>query len=220
VTLTIPNVTAGDLARAIDGMLRGLVAIARSIRRTDRLSLRALRKLECTYNAERDDYHPHFHIAVEGQQAANVIVSRWLKLHPEASSAAQDIRPCSGSALKELFKYFTKLIAKRPDSTAPREVAPAAALDVIFSAMRRRRVFQAMGFVVTASAGQDEDAAVGTVGTTLAPSRRGDSVVWDWVQELHDWIDLETGELLAGYEPTEAFRTMVQSYAKTPRPDY
>ncbi len=202
VTLTLPNVTAGVLAGAIHDMLRDLVAIGRAVRRTDRLPVRALRKLECTYNPERNDYHPHFHIAVEGYASAEALVRRWLELHPDASPAAQDIRPCDASSLKELFKYFTKLIAKRPDRNAPRAVAPAAALDVIFSAMKGRRVFQPMGFKVTVPPTQDENSAVGTDGDTLAPTRCGESITWEWMQNLHDWIDLETGDVLSGYEPT------------------
>jgi Replication protein len=212
VTLTLPNVPAEELASGtIRDMLRDLVAIGRAIRRTDKLRIRALRKLECTYNPERNDYHPHFHIAVEGRAIAEAIVRRWLDLHPDATREAQDIRPCNGNSLKELFKYFTKLIAKRPDRSAPRAVAPAAALDVIFSAMKGRRVFQPMGFRVAAPPTQDENSEVGTDGDTEAPTRYGESIVWEWMQELHDWIDLETGDVLSGYEPTDSYVQLVSS---------
>ncbi len=211
VTLTLPNVLAHELAATIDLMVGDLVAIGRAIRRTDRLALRALRKLECTYNPERDDYHPHFHLAVEGQPAAEALRTRWLAIYPDASPAAQDIRPCDGRSLKELFKYFTKLLAKRPDSHTPRAVASAVALDVIFSAMKGRRVYQPMGFRVTTSLGGDENAKVGAAGDTLAVKRVGERVLWAWMQEFHDWVDLETGDLLTGYEPTDAFRDLVRN---------
>ncbi|MGH7483968.1 MAG: protein rep [bacterium] len=211
VTLTLPNVKAEELAVTIRDMLRDLVAIGRAVRRTDKLTLRALRKIECTCNAERDDYHPHFHIAVEGREAAEAILRRWLELHPDASPVAQDIRRCDANSLKELFKYFTKLLAKRPSPGSPRAIAPPAALDAIFSAMVGRRVYQPMGFKVAATPTQDENAEVGKAGDTTAPTRRGERVLWGWMQELHDWVDLVTGDVLSGYEPTEAYTQLVHS---------
>jgi hypothetical protein len=209
VTLTIPNVKAEDLCRVIEEMLHHLLAIGRAIKRTDRLALRALRKLECTYNPERDDYHPHFHIAVEGTLQANAMRRRWLDLHPEASPKAQDVRPCDLAALKELFKYFTKIIAKRP-GTFSRAVAPAVALDVIFSAFKGRRVYQPMGFKCITQVKQDEDGEVGTSEATPAHKRLGEFIQWEWAQELHDWIDFSTGEVLTGYEPTEQFKELIR----------
>ncbi len=214
VTLTLPNVKADDLAATIDLMIRDIVAIGRAIRRTDKLVLRALRKLECTYNPERDDYHPHFHIAVEGAAAAEAIVGRWLALHPEASPSAQDARPCDATALRELFKYFTKLIAKTTSSGAGRMVAPAEALDVIFTAMVGRRVFQPMGFKVATPPAHDEDAEVGAMGDTTVAKRLGEAVNWEWMQSLHDWIELETGEILSGYTPTETYVALVATASR------
>jgi len=211
VTLTLPNVPAGQLSAVIGKMVRDLVAIGRSVRRTDRLPLRALRKLECTYNPSRNDYHPHFHLAVEGRLTAEAIRGRWLKMYPQASPAAQDVRPCDIGSLRELFKYFTKLLAPRPNDSTSRGVAPSIALDVIFSAMKGRRVYQPMGFRVAAAPSVDENAVIGNSGNTASPKRLGENVMWEWLQDLHDWIDLSSGDVLTGYEPTQGFRDLVKS---------
>jgi len=142
------------------------------------LAYATLRKLECTYNAEREDYHPHFHIAVDGRLQANAMLRRWLDLHPEASPQAQDVRPCDTGALKELFKYFTKIITKRPGISS-HAVPSALALDVIFSAMRGRRVYQPMGFRVGAAPQADENADVGTSEGTSAHKRLGEFIQWE-----------------------------------------
>ena len=93
------------------------------------------------------------------------------------------MRPCDGGSLRELFKYFTKLLAKRSHEASSRGVAPATALDVIFCAMKGRRVYQSMGFRVAVEGKQDENAEVGTSGDTLTRKRIGESILWEWLQE-------------------------------------
>jgi hypothetical protein len=146
---------------------------------------------------------------VEGRPQALALLDRWLILHPEANRAAQDIRPCDANSLKELFTYFTKVVVKRPDASAPRALAPVEALDVMFRAMKGRRVYQPMGFKAAVEPGADENAEVGTSGDTQATKRIGEALAWDWIQSATDWVDLDTGELLTGYEPTEALRRLV-----------
>jgi hypothetical protein len=82
---------------------------------------------------------------------------------------------------------------------------------MIFLAMKGRRVYQPMGFTVAATPAQDENSAVGLAGETGTPVRRAESVVWEWMQELHDWIDLETGDALSGFEPTEGLSRLVHA---------
>jgi hypothetical protein len=105
----------------------------------------------------------------------------------------------------------------RPDASSLRAVAPVAALDVIFSAMVGRRVYQPMGFRVTVAKTLDEHGAVGLTGETIATKRPGESVLWEWMQELHDWVDLATGDVLSGYEPTEAYTALVTSISTADR---
>lgn len=214
VTLTVPNVGAPELAGRIDQMGRDLRLVVRNVQRTDRLPFRALRKLECTYNPRRDDFHPHLHLAAEGRLVAEALRRRWLQQNPGAVSAAQDVRPCGPDGLREMFKYFTKLITKqRPGAGAElagsRAVAPVVALDVIFSAMKGRRVYQPMGFRAAPDPASDEEGEVGTAGATAAPKRPAEALDWEWLQMVHDWVDLSTGETLTGYEPTTGYRQLV-----------
>lgn len=201
VTLTIPNVVADSLSNTIAIMSRDISAIARAIRRTDSLPFRALRKLECTFNPDREDFHPHFHLIVESPEVAKRLERRWLRRYPMATPAAQHIRPCDTGMLKELFKYFTKLTVERSAPGPQRPLAPARALDVIFRAMVGRRVYQPMGFKAAVPPGRDEDAEIGDTCSTSSPKRLGEGVDWDWFQQAHDWIDTATGEALSGYVP-------------------
>lgn len=95
ITLTVPNVSAEALAGSIGDMLHDLVAIGRAIRRTDRLPLRALRKLECTCTPDRDGYHPHFHMVVEGLPTAQAMLRCWLELHSRVPQPPRTFAPAT-----------------------------------------------------------------------------------------------------------------------------
>jgi hypothetical protein len=197
VTLTVPNVAGPALRSAMRTMLAALRELRRQLRR-ERVPVRMLRKLECTYNPDREDFHPHFHLIVEGEAPARHIVRRWLAMFPAATRAAQDIRVCGRDSLSELFKYFTKLTAK--DRGRDRAWIPFAALDTIFQAMRGRRVYQPCGFKGAPDIDEEEvDALTATASPYPAPPN-GSSIPWQWAQPLGDWIDYETGACLSGYD--------------------
>lgn len=205
VTLTIPNVTARELPGAVRSMIDAMPAIMRGVRRTDHLDVRAVRKLETTYNMRRGDFHPHLHLIVSSGAAGRAIVRRWLATFPDAVADAQDVRPCDIDGARELFKYFTKLVVKGLDGerTAP----PPWVLDTMFKAVRGLRTFQPMGFVSRAAV-TDDDAAIVLDAGTVSPSARphGERVSWEWSDALTDWIDYATGEVLSGYEPSDRVR--------------
>jgi hypothetical protein len=52
-----------------------------------------------------------------------------------------------------------------------------------------------MGFVGEIAT-TDEEADVGIDDVTYAWTRRGEYVRWKWSQDLHDWLDDATGDLL------------------------
>ncbi len=209
VTLTIRNVEGDQLSQTISEMLARFAAARRAITRTDGLSFEALRKLECTHSYHRDDYHPHFHALVNGKAAAEALRTRWLAAWgDQADAQAQDVRAATPGSAHELFKYFTKLAT---NAGGKRQYIDPAALDTIFQAMRGRRVWQPVGF--TAPATVDEEAEIGTDGTTEALSPAADGAEWEWIQDQHDWIDTRTGELLTGWTPNRAAESFVTHYA-------
>ncbi len=207
VTLTVPNVQGHELHSVIGDMLAAMRPIARAIRHTDGLELRAVRKLETTYSIRRGDYHPHLHLIVNSREAADALVRRWMKAFPAAGADAQDVRRCEGrKGAVELFKYFTKLIVRGLDGerTAPHP----AKLHTIFMAVRGRRTFQPMGFVSRVTVDDDDEALVLDAGTIspIAPDSRG-RIRWHWIGD--DWLDYGSGELLSGFTPSDTLRELV-----------
>jgi hypothetical protein len=208
VTLTIPNVQGRELHGVVREMLAAIRPIARAIRHTDGLELKAVRKLETTYNTGRRDYHPHLHLIVNSREAADALVRRWLKVFPAAAGKAQDVRRCAGEgAMRELFKYFTKLVVKGLDGerTAPHPLV----LDTIFKAVKGLRTFQPMGFVSRVKVSADDEALELDAGTVspIPPDARG-RIRWQWVGD--DWMDYGSGELLSGFTPNDGMRELVK----------
>lgn len=209
VTLTPPNVPADKLPAMIARMKRVFNTIRERIKKQYQrgqraTALRALRKLECTVNLRRWDFHPHFHIITDSEEVANYLVSEWLRHFPEANRKGQDVRQADDNSVMELFKYFAKLTASGGKDGGTKYI-PAEALNIIFTAVAGERVFQAFNM----KAGPVEPEAVATepelVELELARGER-----WLWNRELNDWVEHSTGELLTGYVPSDALRDLVE----------
>ncbi|MCF1458958.1 MAG: protein rep [Shewanella sp.] len=125
LTLTVPNVPASQLGAEISHMAKSW---HRLIKRKDFQVVKGwFRTLEVTYNGERDDYHPHYHVLLcvpSNYFAKNYIKQeRWLELWQQATRyphvtqvdvravrpnpKRQDSDPLA-SAAAEVGKYATK----------------------------------------------------------------------------------------------------------------
>lgn len=197
VTLTVPNVIKSDLKHTIVGMARTFSNILKANRRAGNGSKRALngiRKLECTYNDISDNYHPHFHIIVDGRQEAETLLNDWLSRYPDADVRGQDCRPADANGIKELFKYTTKIVSKSKETADGfRIIIPA--LDVIFRAMFKMRTFQSFGNIRMVS---EDIEGIEKEDYKIAPY---EFMVWQWVG--NDWQSMATGEMLTGYVPSK-----------------
>ena len=142
VTLTIQNIPSNELSRSIKAMIKKFQLI-KDLSRKENLIFKGIRKLECTYNAQRKDYHPHFHIVISGEIEAKFIMDHWLRLNKTAKMVAQDVKEADEGSLKELFKYFTKIsTSKKADKSIY-----LTAINTIFREIRGIRIFQAFGIM-------------------------------------------------------------------------
>lgn len=192
VTLTIPNVCNDILRQSIKEMTHQFQLILKEFRK-DKVKVIGLRKLECTYNPIRNDFHPHFHLLVSGKHIAEQIVLDWLKRYPTANRKAQDIRKADNGSVMELFKYFSKIITNKS--------IHVNALDTIFQAMRGLRVYQPIGIKKVSEEIEEIDSQIYE---ELEKAEK----VWDWIDI--DWIDTNTGECLTGYTPDDRIKQLVE----------
>ena len=215
ITLTRPNVEAGELKKEIEYLLNTWKKIQATFKkqyqREQREKLVGFRKLECTYNPKSNTFHPHFHGIIKGERNASEFVEEWLRRNPTATRDAQDIREADDNSCIELFKYFTKMITT--DKSDRKMYADS--LNQIFIAMRGKRVFQPIGFrkpKVKAVEDNEEKQVVFSVQD------------YQWDRKRNDWIattnrvNYETGEIieeknktrLTNYVPSEGFEELLK----------
>jgi len=138
VTLTAPTVKERQLKAEIDKRYKAWSKVKDKLRKQG-YSINGIRKLETTYNISKVWFHPHFHIIIQGETEARLLLKYWMKEFPKANLGGQDIRPIGTEAkdLMEVFKYATKDIVI--------DIETAYATDIILKALKGRRVFQTYG---------------------------------------------------------------------------
>jgi len=164
VTLTVQNCKGEALQSTIKEMLKVFTKVKDNLRKEKYKELigrkfEGLRKIECT-SIRDNDFHPHFHVLVRGKRAALALRVLWVRLCRKSSilharlkvdygednyKYIQDIRKADENSLKEIFKYFTKLIST---SSKDRKVY-IDRNDTIFKSMQGIRVFQPFGFKIS-----------------------------------------------------------------------
>jgi len=214
LTLTIPNVKGKVLHLAIERMNRVMRQIQATIKKRHqrkKLSfpkIQGLKKLECTYNPVRDDYHPHFHIITDSYYGAVEIKEEWLKRMVAAKDVAQHISKADDKTAIELFKYFTKVLTKTggKENEKKYKIEPYV-LDTIFRSIRRVRTFEPFGFrKARVDDGNSNSDSVDSDDYTTEQVL--DSISYQWEQEFADWVDFESGECLSGYVPSQKMKIL------------
>lgn len=119
LTLTAPNVTGSDLSDEIKRYNKSFKNLMQ-LKEIKKITKGYVRKLEVTYNKERDDYHPHFHVMIAVNKSYfksrdYIKRNKWLELWKECmndSSITQvDVKKMStndSNAIAEIAKYGAK----------------------------------------------------------------------------------------------------------------
>ncbi len=203
VTLTVPNCADSELAAVIANMEKLFCRLRKRYgRRYERggLLFQGLRKLEVTYNPVRDDYHPHYHFIIKGEEMAKNLVEDWLKGWEGTERKAQDCKPADDKSSKELFKYFTKIVSsqvkiKDGKRIVDRRIYPVQ-MDWILRVLKGKRTFQSFGFIPAQVVDNNKDVEEFT-------NEVDNEMFWIWNENFTDWVNTDSGELCTGYEPSE-----------------
>jgi hypothetical protein len=209
VTLTIPSVYEHQLKGTILGMgntFRQIKDLFRQQKKRGTIDwvFRGIRNTECSYSPTLNAYHPHFHLIVEGEAAANALVDEWLNRYYSVGALAsgQDIRPAKEGSIKELFKYVTKMILKQNGVVSDNRYA----LDVIYQALYKCRTIQP--FNINKDICEDSADLKSQPNEDL--SNQSDEPVRYFQWRGSNWVHLDTGEAIPGYIPDEKEQTFAK----------
>lgn len=213
VTLTVKAVPAGKLKLWLKGIQKAFRLIRQKYKKRNQrgkgVKLIGIKSLECNFNPQAKTYNPHLHLIVPNAEIAKILIVEWQQLWNRKGEKlttpwAQHRRRVKDVEhdLIELIKYGSKIFTE-PDvnykagSKIPLMIY-AAALDTILCAMKPYRLFERFGFNLPKQAiFQKQEAFL----------QRFDEWVFD--ASLHDWHNLETGELLTGYLPSPQLRFLL-----------
>ena len=144
ITLTIVCVNEYELLKALKNMIRVFNLINHNFRQRRPYRIIGIRKIEIEPGRHPGEYHPHFHILLEGEQEGWALIEEWLKHFPTADIRGQKNQPCDKGSLAEFFKYATKP-AVHSDKVKGKEISSAYQLDVIYQTLHHRRIYQPIG---------------------------------------------------------------------------
>jgi len=145
-----------------------------------------------------NDYHPHYHIIIDGKVTAYNLRESKLKKNPDYKIYwGQDVRQANEKSVKELFKYFTKIYSPPKDVKTEDFEINYEAIDNMVTAIYRKRIFQPIGFKLLNLNEQEK------------PEKLKKNPYAIYMNDLKDWVNINTGELLTGYKPNEKTRNFV-----------
>jgi hypothetical protein len=197
LTLTFGRIQAVELKYTINGMKKQLSDIFRRLRVRKRRNgeaavlINAICKFECVYDHfKKNQFHPHFHLIVDGLKNAKDIKREWLKDLRNCSPRGQHVKLISnrGDAAQELFKYVSKLITDKPFN--------AFGFDAILQATMNKPIYICYGNI------KRVDENISDIESRFIDFKESQTQVWKIAKHAFDWICPE-GELFSGYKPTD-----------------
>jgi len=158
-------------------------------------TIRAIKKVEITYNVEKGHYHPHFHLIIDApKDVCNFLVNQWVSSFDGAEIWANDVRKADENSVKELFKYFTKMWKRIENEGTENEKRvlpyPPEIMDCIFSVMDKKRVFQTYGQRIKIDEDFEPEQA-----SVFLKEERFEETFWIWFQDQKTWVNTLSGEL-------------------------
>lgn len=215
VTLTAQTVNSDNLKARIDEMMlivnKIQLTIKKRLQRSKLEPMKGLRKMECTYRPKTRKYHPHFHFIIDGKENAKEFLKMWLERTKHLGSkgtkeAGQDCKKADAGSLKELFKYFTKIVSN--GETKDDRFIYLEPLHTIFQAIKGIRTFQSFGF----SLPKIDNKELEKVENIDVNGK--DEEEYFWVQDASDWVSYESGNCLSGYKVSEGMKELKNKMIK------
>ena len=210
VTLTHgPRVEGCELRDTIKRMLKTFGDAIKNLKQNKRRAkgdsqIKCIRKLEITYCVYKKTHHPHIHAMIQGEQNAKDLLCYWMSHNPNCVIDGQDIRPAISGKYIELFKYITKTTTK-DKQTGIEQMNPYKAMDEQVQALDRVRTFAVYGFEQPHPDNHltDNEETLDDV-----EPKGGLPLRFMYERGFWNWFEIETGEPLTLYDPTQVSETL------------
>lgn len=148
LTLTAPNVPADKLKNEINDFNKSFERLTKSKEFT-MISNGFIRKLEITYNAEKDTYHPHFHVIVAVNKSyfkSRNYLSRekflelWKRSKRDNTITQVDVKKVKMNSIKEVMEIATYSAKHKDILTNGKEV-----FSTFYSSLYKKKIFAYSG---------------------------------------------------------------------------
>jgi plasmid rolling circle replication initiator protein Rep len=218
-TLTLKNVEAENLNQTIEKMIKDISNIIRVLREKRKINISGIRKIEVTYNAKTNTYHPHIHL-LHNEDIGDIIIDEWLIRNPTAKKQGWDRKkkimvdiqvsiPVTKKDdndikyLNELFKYASKFIIKDDKERGILNVH-VTALDNILKSLHKKRVIQSFGEIRKLKINDDIEEIEELVSQEIEDIEEEIYKEWNWAYDgiVYDWLD-NCSKRLTDYEPPD-----------------
>lgn len=142
ITLTAPNVKKDELRDEIDDFNIAFKRLFQS-KEFKAFNKGFIRKLEITYNRDRDDYHPHFHLIVavnksyfksRDYMSKRRLLELWQRAKRDNTITQVDIKPCKMDNVKNIMELAT-YSAKQNDLYSEKNV-----FDGFYEGLYRKKI--------------------------------------------------------------------------------
>jgi plasmid rolling circle replication initiator protein Rep len=209
LTVTAPTITGEFLRAEIiarkERIARGIKSLKQYNRRMKLDDVKAIVKLELTYNEQDKKHHPHLHILIQGEENAKYLLCHWMNNTPNAKIDGQNIKPADSGSCIEMFKYISKT-TKKDEATGKEIIYPYHIIDEQVQALDRLRTFAVCGFPK-----QDPE------NDKCDPEEILDDVKPKGGTPLHftydlgtwNWYERSTGEALTNYKPDKVKELLI-----------
>jgi hypothetical protein len=195
MTLTSKSPSKNRISKAIQKRQRAFDLIYDRLNkrhiRNGGVKIMGIKTMESNFNPVKLTYNPHYHLIVNSEAAANLLMEEWLKQWPSkyVFKGGQHMRPVTDieKDLIEVIKYSTKVFTE-PDgkeankkSKIPRKIY-IAAMHEINKAFHNKKLIRKFGFTMPKE-------------TKQMPPTRTTRNYTDWEYDINkrNWINTDTG---------------------------
>ena len=199
VVVTMKNCKGRGLKSQHKKMNQAFQQCRWKIDRKHGIKINGIRTWECTYNIQRDDYHPHFNVLIDSSEGASLFLRYWMEYWQKkqgfksVNRGGQSVSKIeSVKGLLEVFKYTTKLSVSHEEEYK--------AQDWIYQCVKGKRLAQPFGNLRKVKIAEEK------THQEEVEALANQIDIWAWEKEYKHYVN-SWGETLVAEEEVEALES-------------